>query len=303
MFGALRRNIHTITSGTKYTLEFKKYLADTKGRPQSFFHDVTLNYNRAEGTVNMIVEIPRYEQGKFEISKDLPLNPIVQDTKKGKQRFINNIYPFHGYPCNYGAVPQTWEDPTLAIDVGGGKYYGDNDPLDICEIGSSADKPATVGTLKTVKILGCLAMIDDGEMDWKLLAIDITDKLAPCIHDVSDVEKKMPLLLENLTRWFKNYKLPMDKPENEFAFQGRWLSRARALDVLDECHSRWQMLVTGRHTGKKFPLVANSTLSGTPGFQTIQQLETVKAVETVPGDDTPTGHVPAEARDIYYYRQ
>lgn len=82
MLGAFRRNLHTITSAGKYTPEFKKYLVDAKGHPQSFFHDVPLNYNREEGTVNMIVEIPRYEQGKFEISKELPLNPIVQDTKK-----------------------------------------------------------------------------------------------------------------------------------------------------------------------------------------------------------------------------
>lgn len=299
MFRAFSRNIHTITSGGKYTLEFKKYLADAKGRPQSFFHDVPLNYDRAEGTVNMVVEIPRYEQGKFEISKELPLNPIVQDTKKGKPRFINNIYPFHGYPCNYGAVPQTWEDPTLAIDVDGKQYYGDNDPLDICEIGSNVDQAATVGTLKRVKILGCLAMIDDGEMDWKLLAIDTADKLAPHLHEVPDVEEKMPLLLENLTRWFKNYKLPMNKPENEFAFQGRWLGRARALDVIDECHHRWQALVAGSHTGKKFPLIANETLPETPGFQTVQQLETVKTVFENNGSD----HVPLEAREIFYYRQ
>ncbi len=26
-------------------------------------------------------------------------------------RYISNIYPLHGHFCNYGAFPQTWEDP------------------------------------------------------------------------------------------------------------------------------------------------------------------------------------------------
>ena len=40
------------------------------------------------------------------------------------------------------------------------------------------DQIATVGEVKQVKVLGVLAMIDDGETDWKVLGIDITDPLA-----------------------------------------------------------------------------------------------------------------------------
>lgn len=34
------------------------------------------------------------------------LNPIKQDVKKGKVRFVNNCFPYHGYIWNYGALPQ-----------------------------------------------------------------------------------------------------------------------------------------------------------------------------------------------------
>ena len=34
------------------------------------------------------------------------------------------------------------------------------------------------GEVKQVKVLGCLAMIDEGETDWKIFAIDVTDPLA-----------------------------------------------------------------------------------------------------------------------------
>ena len=74
-------------------------------------------------------EIPKSENGKFEIDKSTELNPIKQDVKKNAPRFIANNYPYYGYPWNYGALPQTWEDPTIEDKFCNEK--GDNDPLDI----------------------------------------------------------------------------------------------------------------------------------------------------------------------------
>ena len=34
------------------------------------------------------------------------------------------------------------------------------------------------GEVKAVKVLGVMALIDEGETDWKLLAIDVNDPLA-----------------------------------------------------------------------------------------------------------------------------
>jgi inorganic pyrophosphatase len=42
---------------------------------------------------------------------------------------------------------------------------GDNDPVDVVEIGSSQLK---MGGVYRVKPLGVYAMIDDGELDWKV---------------------------------------------------------------------------------------------------------------------------------------
>ena len=41
---------------------------------------------------------------------------------------------------NYGFLPQTWEDPALNMTElpGGGAAAGDNDPLDVMELGSKA---------------------------------------------------------------------------------------------------------------------------------------------------------------------
>jgi inorganic pyrophosphatase len=46
--------------------------------------------------------------------------------------------------------------------------------------------------LLQVKVLGVLAMIDDGELDWKVIAIKSDDPLANDLNDISDVEIKCP---------------------------------------------------------------------------------------------------------------
>lgn len=43
-----------------------------------------------------------------------------------------------------------------------------------------------------VKVLGVLAMIDSGELDWKIIAINSEDELAKGLNDVNDVENKCP---------------------------------------------------------------------------------------------------------------
>ena len=80
---------------------------------------------------------------------------------------------------NYGAIPQTWEDPDHVDPNTNCK--GDGDPIDVCEIGTKIHKR---GSVIKVKVLGTLAMIDEGETDWKILAIDVNDELAPKLNDI-----------------------------------------------------------------------------------------------------------------------
>lgn len=42
----------------------------------------------------------------MQISKEEKLNPIKQDIKKGKLRYVRNCFPHHGYLWNYGCFPQ-----------------------------------------------------------------------------------------------------------------------------------------------------------------------------------------------------
>ena len=128
------QDIQTRVIGAPNTLDYRVYLeSKSTGQPLSPFHDVPLYADEANGILNFIVEIPRWTNAKVEISKEDSFNPFKQDTKKGKLRYVRNSFPHKGYIWNYGAFPQTWEDPSFSHPDT--KANGDNDPLDVVEIG------------------------------------------------------------------------------------------------------------------------------------------------------------------------
>ena len=241
--------------GAKNTLDYKAYI-EQDGKVISSFHDVPLYADKENNIFNMIVEIPRWTNAKLEISKELPMNPIIQDTKKGKLRYVRNCFPHHGYIHNYGAFPQTWEDPNETHPET--KAVGDNDPLDVLEIGESI---AYTGEIKQVKVLGIMALLDEGETDWKVVTIDIRDPLAPKLNDIEDVEKYFPGLLKATNEWFRIYKIPDGKPENQFAFSGEAKNRKYALDIIRETHESWKKLVEGKSPDSKGISLSNTSVT------------------------------------------
>lgn len=96
-------------------------------------------------------------------------------------------------------MEKTWEDPDHTDEET--KCCGDNDPIDVCEIGTQVRRleayieicnykmltlcsfvihwsllqVCSPGQVIQVKVLGILAMIDEGEMDWKVIAINAAD--------------------------------------------------------------------------------------------------------------------------------
>eukprot|EP01147_Barroeca_monosierra_P000968 gene968-4212_t len=226
--------------GARYTTEYSLYFKDASGNYISPFHDIPTWANEEEGIVNMIVEVPRWTNAKLEITTGAPLNPIKQDVKKGKPRFVHNCFPHHGYIWNYGAIPQTWENPDVKDQHTG--ENGDNDPLDICDISDCASK---TGDIRQIKVLGVLAMIDDGETDWKIIGIDVNDPRAETLSDVGDVEKIMRGYLAATVEWFRVYKIPAGKPENRFAFDGEIKDKSFACSIIHDAQAEWRKLSSG----------------------------------------------------------
>ncbi|XP_022123308.1 inorganic pyrophosphatase [Pieris rapae] len=225
--------------GSAYSPDYRVYFKDENG-PISPLHDIPLWADAEKRLANMVVEVPRWSNAKMEISLGEPLNPIKQDVKKGALRFVGNVFPHHGYIWNYGALPQTWENPQH-VDPGT-QARGDNDPIDVIEIG---ERVAARGDVVAVKILGTLALIDEGETDWKLIAVDARDPNADRLEDVADVERVFPGLLRATVEWFRSYKVPDGKPPNRFAFDAEPKDAAFARRVVDETHEFWRGLVSG----------------------------------------------------------
>ncbi|KAK5649625.1 hypothetical protein RI129_000654 [Pyrocoelia pectoralis] len=246
---------NVIERGAPFSTDYRVYITDNNV-PISPLHDIPLFSDRDKNIFNMVVEVPRWTNAKMEITMKEVLNPIKQDIKKGKPRFVANSFPHHGYIWNYGALPQTWENPDHLDDGTGAK--GDNDPIDVVEIGYRIAKR---GEILQVKIIGTIALIDEGETDWKLIAIDINDPLANDINDVGDLDKHFPGLLKATVEWFKIYKIPDGKPENQFAFNGEAKPADFAHGVVDQVHKFWKQLISKEVDAKGISCI-NTSLDG-----------------------------------------
>jgi len=197
-----------------------------------------------------VVEIPRWTNAKMEINKSNRLNPIMQDTKNGKLRYVNNVFPHHGYIWNYGGLPQTWEDPNVLDKTT--NCIGDNDPIDVLELGSQVHSS---GAVVGVKVLGALGLIDEGEADWKILTIDVNDPLANKLNELDDIEKLLPGLLDATRDWFKLYKIPTGKPANKFAEDGKFFGKEFALELIEHDHGSWKKLMSDAYPKAGIKLV------------------------------------------------
>lgn len=128
-----------------------------------------------------------------------------------------------------------------------GGVAGDNDPLDVVEIGSKAH---ATGSVVAVKPLGVYAMIDDGELDWKVIAIAVDDAKAPLVNCVADVEVHFPGELDKILVWFRDYKKPDGKPENSFGYNNACKDAPFALDIVTETHGFYTALKSGKLANK-----------------------------------------------------
>jgi inorganic pyrophosphatase len=112
-----------------------------------------------------------------------------------------SIYVFWLY-ADHMHPDKTWEDPGQTHPET--KAKGDNDPLDVCEIG---EQVGYTGQVKQVKVLGIMALLDEGETDWKVIVVDVNDPLASKLNDIEDVERHLPGLIRATNEWFRIYKI------------------------------------------------------------------------------------------------
>jgi inorganic pyrophosphatase len=147
----------------------------------NLWHDIPRGDNTPE-ELNVIIEIPKNSPNKYEIDKETGL--IALDRAN---------YSSAAYPFDYGFVPQT--------------LWDDNDALDVIVL---TTYPLATGILVRVRPVGVMEMIDDGESDWKIIAVPIDDKRWEGVNDLPDLNKHA---LKEYKHFFETYKaLKKDEP-------------------------------------------------------------------------------------------
>jgi inorganic pyrophosphatase len=134
--------------------------------------------SKAPEVVNVVIEIPKGSQNKYEFDEEL-----------GVFKLDRVLYsPFH-YPLDYGFIPETRSE--------------DGDHADALVIGGDA---LPLGCVVSVRPIGILHMIDSGEGDAKILAVQEKNPRFDTIKDIKDIEAYNPHLLKEIAHFFATYK-------------------------------------------------------------------------------------------------
>ena len=200
------------------------YLQDVKSNEfLSPWHDLELIPSTMESAhLTGVIEISKGNTAKLELSLSEPHNPVLSDTNKNKETGALQLRHY-GLPCtfNYGFIPQTWESP---------EENGDCDPIDIVDLSLTDTKPLLA--VSDYLILGCLGLIDQGEIDWKVLGLEVTEAKTLDITSIEDFEKLFPGRVSEIREWFRMYKTLDGKPENEFTENGRLYTQKETLAIV-----------------------------------------------------------------------
>ncbi len=156
--------------------------------------------------VNVVVEIPKGSNIKYEIDKE---NGILRIDRK--------LLPSIFYPDNYGFIPQT--------------ISGDGEAEDVLILGEMTIMPVAVINTRPV---GVLITEDDKGEDSKIITVPslIVDPTLSEIQDIEDINPNFRNLVEH---FFLHHK---DLEEGKFVKILGWKNRANAFDIIIESIKR-----------------------------------------------------------------
>lgn len=203
----------------------------------SLWHDVDLHVktwlDEKTGLLRYVNEMPLGSLKKYEVQPGAPNNAIVEDPK-GSARLAGFGRPV---PFNYGCFPQTYRDPQQLDEIYAAP--GDDDPLDVLDIGNAS---SGVGQVVRCRVLGAVCLIDEGQADWKVLAVsvDSPDPLADATS-IEDVERISPGRVQQCLQWIDDFKKSCGKDTAKLHWEIH--SADRAMDLIEKDHASWQNLI------------------------------------------------------------
>lgn len=162
------------------------------------WHQINL-FKDSPAVLPAVIEIPRGSKVKYELDKET-----------GMIKVDRILYSAVHYPANYGFIPQT--------------YCEDNDPLDVLIFGQESFVPLSIITIRPI---GMLEMIDQGEADDKIIAVHAND---PEYAHINSIEQLPPHKLKELKHFFEDYKTL----ENKKVVVNKLVSREEAIKVINQ---------------------------------------------------------------------
>eukprot|EP00929_Paragymnodinium_shiwhaense_P016374 TRINITY_DN12468_c0_g1_i1.p1 TRINITY_DN12468_c0_g1~~TRINITY_DN12468_c0_g1_i1.p1 ORF type:complete len:535 (+),score=123.89 TRINITY_DN12468_c0_g1_i1:105-1709(+) len=204
----------------------------------SFWHDVDLQVrtwlDQETGLFRYVNEIPSGSLQKFEVMVGDKNNAITEDTK-GSERLRAYGVPV---PFNYGCFPQTFRDPADVDPISG--VGGDNDPLDVLDLCHQA---VGVGEIVSCRPLGAVCLIDEGQADWKILAVNVEadSPLAEC-RSIEDVERVAPGRVKEVLNWIHGLKCGKQS-DIECTLKFDIIDAERAVQFIMDDHASWKKLL------------------------------------------------------------
>lgn len=154
--------------------------------------------------MNVIVEIPRGSQNKYEIDKATGL--IALDRV---------LHTAQSYPFDYGFVPQT--------------LWDDGDALDVVLLTTN---PLPPGILVRARPIGVLPMVDGGDSDAKILAVPVSDPRFKGVQDIKDVNEHT---LKEFSHFFLTYK----QLQNKEVTVEEWQDKAAAVAAFEKARKMY----------------------------------------------------------------
>ena len=164
----------------------------------NIWHDINPDRITCEDFI-AVIEIPKDSKNKYELDKDT-----------GMLRLDRVLYTSTHYPANYGFIPRTYAD--------------DHDPLDVLVLCSQPTEPLT---LIRCYPIGAIRMVDDNEMDEKIIAIPFSD---PNYNPYSDMKELPKHIFDEMAHFFTVYK----ELENKVTAVLDVVDRKAAVEIIEK---------------------------------------------------------------------
>jgi len=134
----------------------------------------------ADGTYNVVIEIPAGTTAKYEVNRATGLMELEQ--KNDAPRFVQYL----AYPANYGFIPHT--------------LTAKNDDFKALVLGPAVPR----GSLVKGRLIGVLSVVDaSGTKDRAIIVTDNTP--FAYLRSIADLDEKFPGATAILQTWFANF--------------------------------------------------------------------------------------------------